>query len=366
MKNKNSNNNNITILQQVIPKYRLNFFKELNSKLKFDLCVSASGLRKPGSVITKDKYLKINLIKNFNFINIAIFQFLPFKKLFLKKIIIFEFNLRIISSILLLLLRIFFNKKNILWTHGLTDTMSSLSKTVRVFLMKRANSIIVYETPAKKILIKYGIPKKNIFIAKNSIDIRDNIKFINLKQKRYRVTFIGRIIKEKNVMLLCNAFSSIIKKIDNSIVLTIIGNGKEHNVLKKKFNNNRIKFIGYLDDEKKISNYLNQTLFTVSPDYLGLSIIHSFSYKVPILVNKFPKKAHSPEIALLKNNYNGWYFNRSQKSLENQILKCLNNRKKLEEFGKNGYKKVKKEYGIEIMTENFLEAIRNCRDDKNK
>ena len=360
MKNNNLNKNNIAILQQVIPKFRVNFFKDLNSKIDFELFTGIDGLKKPGSVVFKDRNLKINLIKNFKFFNKIIFQFLPFKKLFLKKIIIFEFNIRIISSVLLLFLRILANKKNILWSHGLTDNMSSFSKFVRVFLMKRANSIIVYEGAAKKILIKNGITNKNIFISKNSIDIRENIKLINSKKKKFRITFIGRLIKEKKVLLLCNAFLSIIQKIDKSIILTIIGNGEEYKILKKKFNNDRIEFIGHLDDEKKISNYLNQTLFTVSPDYLGLSIIHSFSYKIPILINKSPKKSHSPEIELFINNHNGWYFKGTQKSLENQIIKCLNNKKKLREFGINGYKKVKTEYGVEVMIESFLKAIRNC------
>ena len=327
MKKKYSHRDRIAILQQVIPRYRDNFFKELSLKSDIELYAGKKSLLKPGSIVTKNKSYKINIVKNSNFYGKILFQILPFKELYYKKIVIFEFNIRLISSVLLLLFRIISNKKNILWTHGLTDRMSTLSKIIRIYFMKRANSIIVYEDTAKKDLIKLGVLKQKIFVAKNSIDIRKNIRLLDKKKKKFRITFIGRIIPEKNVQLLSRAFLDIINKIEKSIILTIIGGGEDLKKLKKKYNHKRIEFIGHLDDEKKISYYLNQTLFTVSPDYLGLAIVHSFSYSVPILVNKNPKQQHSPEIELMQNNKNGWYFNGSQKDLGNQIIKFLNKKK---------------------------------------
>ena len=357
----------VVILQQIVPKYRVHFFNELKAHLDFELYASNKGLEKSLSTFTEDINYKQNIVKSLIFENRAIFQFLPFRKLISKDIVIFEFNIRIISNIFLLLIRIAINKKNILWSHGITESMSHFSKFVRVFFIKRANSVIVYEKTGKNILIKLGVPRQNIFVAKNSIDIRQMIKLSDRKQKKFRITFIGRIIKEKNLLLLCSSFLNIINKINLSIVLTIIGDGEELDTLKKKFaNSDRIDFIGHLNDEKKIASYLNQTLFTVSPDYLGLSIIHSFSYSVPILVNKHPKLKHSPEIELFHDDRNGWYFDGTQNSLENKIIKCLNNIELLKEFGNNGLKKVKTEYGVEVMIKYFLQSIRNCYPMKNK
>lgn len=348
----------IAILQQIIPKYRVSFFNELNKYLDFELYSSTKGLEKSIYTITENTNFKINIVKKFIFMNKFIFQFLPFRGLFLKKIVIFEFNIRIFSSVLLLLMRIIFKKKNILWTHGVTENMSIISKSIRIFFLKRATNIFVYENAGKNNLIKLGVADEMIFVLKNSINIRQIDKFIDNTQKKNRITFIGRITKEKNVNLLCKAFLNILDRIDSTIILTIIGNGEELNILKKKFDNSRIKFIGYLAEEEKISYYLNQTLFTVSPDYLGLAIVHSFSYSVPILVNKYPKQQHSPEIELLQNNKNGWYFNGSQKDLENQIIKFLNKKKILNQFGNEGLRKIKKEYGVELMAMRFLQAIK--------
>jgi glycosyltransferase involved in cell wall biosynthesis len=227
--------------------------------------------------------------------------------------------------------------------------------------MKRASAVIVYESSGKNNLIKLGIPKNKIFFSKNSIDIKEIIKFRDTSKKKFRITFIGRIIKDKNVSLLCKSYLNIIHKIDKSIILTIIGSGEELDDLKKLYSNNRIEFIGQLHDEKKISKFLNQTLFTVSPDYLGLSIIHSFCYSVPLLVNENPNIKHSPEIELFHNNKNGWYFDGTQNDLEDKMIKFTKNNKKSTIFGQDGFNKVKSEYGIEVMVKFFIKAIRSSR-----
>lgn len=352
---------NIAILQQIIPKYRVSFFNELYKKVEFELYTSNKGLESSIETVFDNINARINLVKNFIFINKINFQFLPFLKLLSKDLVIIEFNIRIISNIFLLLFRIFFKKKNILWTHGITDQMSSLSKSIRLFLMKRADAIIVYEVSGKDTLIELGISKNKIFFVKNSIDIKQILNFLDTSEYKFRITFIGRVIKEKNLSLLCDSYINILNKIKKSITLTIIGDGEELEKLKKNYNSsNRIEFIGKLNDEKKIAYYLNQTIFTVSPDYIGLAIIHSFCYSVPILVNKNPKVKHSPEIDLFHEYHNGWYFEGTQRTLENKLIECLSDKKKINEFGYNGLKKVKTEYGIEKMANNFFQAINSC------
>lgn len=354
-------NNKITIIQQIIPKYRVSFFNELHKEIDFTMYTSHKGLERSINTVFDNIKFKNKLVKNITFKNILNFQFLPFRKLLSKDIIIFEFNIRILSNIILLSLRLIANKKNILWTHGISENMSLISKFIRIFYMKRASAVIVYESLGKNNLIKLGIPENKIFFSKNSIDIKEIIKFRDTSKKKFRITFIGRVIKDKNVSLLCKSYLNIIHKIDKSIILTIIGSGEELDDLKKLYSNNRIEFIGHLHDEKKISQYLNQTLFTVSPDYLGLSIIHSFCYSVPLLVNGNPNIKHSPEIELFHNNKNGWYFDGTQNDLEDKMIKFMKNIKKLSIFGQDGFNKVKSEYGIEVMVKFFIEAIRSSR-----
>jgi len=76
------------------------------------------------------------------------------------------------------------------------------------------------------------------------------------------------------------------------------------------------------------------------------------------LVNKNPNNKHSPEIELFIEGQNGWYFDGTQKNLQQKIINCLDNIDLCREFGLIGLKKVKDEYGVQNMSERFLQAIK--------
>ena len=347
----------VVIIQQIIPTYREDFFMALSRVIKIEIYASSKGLEKTLTTLTRNTAYKTLICSSLNISNKLIFQFLPFIKLLKESVIIFEFNLRIISNIFLLVIRILTGKKNILWSHGIRSDMTVFSKNIRLFFLKRADSVIVYGNDAKKILSSLGVQEKNIFVAKNSLNASQICKLQDSSVDRHRITFIGRLINEKNVSLLCKAFLSVISTISPNIILTIIGDGEELQVLKKQYPSNRIEFIGELKEEKSISKYMNQSLFLVSPDFLGLMIVHGFCYAIPILVNSNPSNSHSPEIELFEEGVNGFYFDGSQNNLEVMLLKCLQNPQLLRTLGLNGFNSVSNNYGVEEMVESFLNAI---------
>jgi glycosyltransferase involved in cell wall biosynthesis len=362
MTNKSMKNNQVFIIQQIIPKYRDDFFLALSRSINIEIYASYKGIEKSiTSSIDKTEYVK-HFCPKFRVFDKLIFQFIPFVMLSRQPKIIFEFNLRIISNILLLILRIILNKKNILWTHGITKNMSAQSIHLRLFFLNRAHSIIVYEDNAKKVLSNLGIQKDKIFVAKNSLNFSEISKFRNSSENKFRITYIGRLTSQKNIYLLCEAFLSVIDLIKPNIILTIIGNGPELKELKNVYSSNNIEFIGELLDEESIAKFMNQTLFLVSPDYLGLMIIHGFCYAVPVLVNSNPKISHSPEIELFKDGENGFYFDGSQTNLELMLVKCSENPKLLSKYGLCGFDYVKNNYGVEVMVKNFINAINHNQD----
>ena len=85
--------NGIVILQQIVPKYRVHFFNALKRNLDFELYASKKGLEKSIFTVTEDLKCKLNIVNNMIFMDTVIFQFLPFRKLISKEIVIFEFNI---------------------------------------------------------------------------------------------------------------------------------------------------------------------------------------------------------------------------------------------------------------------------------
>ena len=68
----------IAIIQQIVPKYRVSFFNELYKKVEFELYTSNKGLESSIETVFDNINARINLVKNFIFINKINFQFLPF------------------------------------------------------------------------------------------------------------------------------------------------------------------------------------------------------------------------------------------------------------------------------------------------
>ncbi len=350
----------VYIIQQTIPEYRVAFFNELSRLTDLTVFYSSSGLEKNIENASSKNFLYNSFIcKSYVFFKKVIIQSLPFGKMLRSNIIIFEFNIRILTNVFFMLLRKVFRKKVILWGHGIKENMSTISRETRLFLINRSDAIIVYEDAGKDYLMTLGIEKDKIFIIKNSIDLNPIYKLVNSEIEKYRITFIGRIIKEKNVELLIKSFLHACESIPSNIVLSIIGEGDEKKYLVEKYAHNyQIEFLGKITDETKISKYMNETLFTVSPDNVGLMVHHSFAYGVPIIVNEFPVLHHGPEVQLVVHDKTGWFFDGTKEGLSDIIIKNINDIDICKHYGINGQSIMKKEYGIENMAMNMLKAIK--------
>ncbi|GAA0768004.1 hypothetical protein GCM10008908_07730 [Clostridium subterminale] len=79
-------------------------------------------------------------------------------------------------------------------------------------------------------------------------------KFVDFeKQKNENVNFVfaGRIVKEKNVDKVCEIFK-FIYQFDQSVKLTIIGDGPEREILEKKYESEKIIFLGKKSREETL------------------------------------------------------------------------------------------------------------------
>lgn len=96
-----------------------------------------------------------------------------------------------------------------------------------------------------KALINLGIDKEKLSIIYNPINIQKNNSF----KKNNFIVYAGRMSKEKGVENLLLAWKEA--KLDN-FELHLIGDGPIREDLKKRFSNNKIKFLGQMDNDKVI------------------------------------------------------------------------------------------------------------------
>ncbi len=119
-------------------------------------------------------------------------------------------------------------------------------KYIKRYTLNQADHFICYTNRAKKALIKEGVNRKKIDIVRLGVDLKKfKIKRsnriggeaklnINKKKNQLTILFVGRLVEEKGVMDLYNAFKKVKRQMpkvkEYNLKLKIIGQGK----LKKK------------------------------------------------------------------------------------------------------------------------------------
>jgi glycosyltransferase involved in cell wall biosynthesis len=117
-------------------------------------------------------------------------------------------------------------------------------------------------------LARIGPDRDDITVIPNGIDV-DRIEAASLPPGRtgYDVLFVGRLIADKNVSLLLDAFDAVAG--DHDVTLGIVGDGPERDRLRRKAdgltNADRIDMLGFLDDYEDVLGHMSAARVFASP-----------------------------------------------------------------------------------------------------
>lgn len=219
-----------------------------------------------------------------------------------------------ISTIVLSLYVILFTKIRVhYWTHGISKTNSIAIKKCLSFFYKKATSILTYESDGKKSISEI-IEKEKIYVVKNCLNESDygfNKKDDNPhdKSENFTILFSGRLTRNKQVDILIKAIQILVKE-NIPVSCNIIGGGEEKKELENLTRDldltNVINFTGAIYDNE-LELFFHKSDVFVLPGKVGLSIIHALSYGLPVVTTSLP--IHSPEVAVLQNNENAFFYN---------------------------------------------------------
>ncbi len=157
------------------------------------------------------------------------------------------------------------------------------------FLFYKQIPFITPSESAKTDLIKLGIPKKNIFVIHNGVNL-EKVNISTIKEKVPTILFLNRISKDKGIEDALLAFIEI-KKIISEVKLWIVGKEESEGQLKKliekigisKKINSSIMYFGFVDQKKKFE-LLKKAWILVHPskkEGWGLTVIEAASQGTP-------------------------------------------------------------------------------------
>ena len=178
-------------------------------------------------------------------------------------------------------------------------------------------------------------------------------------KKNFKFLFVGRIIREKGIFELIDAFKKISYK-KKKVLLILVGK-KNKNLNLKIRNSSSIKYVSF---KKNIIKYYKNSDCFIMPSYregLSRSILEAASLSLPILASNVPGCKE-----LVKNNKNGYLFNiNSQKSIIFAIEKILNlDNKKLLAMGKRSRLIASKNYSDKKVIKIYFDTIKKLKNEK--
>ena len=190
---------------------------------------------------------------------------------------------------------------------------------------KNADFIIAISDFDKKDIESYYPKRKDKIHRIYNPIITENLQIKTHLKKRY-ICALNLQFHHKNIITLIKAFESIKDQVKYNLVL--IGKVPQRVIYLKKYVRehnleNRVRFTGFIDDER-VNSLFSQCILYVNPSMyegFGMTAVEAIIKKVPTLLSKIP--AHYEVTKGLASYYEPID---DYQALASAILKCLDNR----------------------------------------
>jgi len=228
----------------------------------------------------------------------------------------------------------------------------------KLFVKSLKESVDLMIVPADHIttdLIRLGFKSERIHFIPNGVSIPLSSRKIDTGSKK--VTFIGRLEKEKGIFTLIKAWEILTDKDPEIGSLQIVGNGNLYEALRKDFCSNRPKrnfrLHGYV---QSVEEYLLDSSLIVIPSSIeGCPnvLLEAMSYAVPVVGSNIPGISN-----IISDGRNGLLFETGDSyDLAKKLHTLLMNESYSQYIGKNGRETIREAYSIEDITLRYLELF---------
>ena len=234
------------------------------------------------------------------------------------------------------------------------DSHSNLEFAIKEHLFKRKKGNVIWNGSA------CGIDFERFDISKKEAWRKQLFKKYALPDNALVFGFVGRIVKDKGVNELLEAFNSAIS-LKSNIYLFVVGSEDgvfelDKGILTKAKNNKNIVFTGPINN---VPEHYGLFDYVVMPSYregFSMVLLESAAMGVPVLSSNI-----CGSLDFVKNDHNGFVFDvKSSSSLCDTILKAYSISKDLyKALSSNAFNEAKSYYDIKKFREYYLEDRRS-------
>jgi glycosyltransferase involved in cell wall biosynthesis len=360
-------NSKVVLVQPVLPHYRQAFLNELTRRLGEDLIIFAGTEPWDGRPVPLAQVNHaVRTGKTYFFFNRRVAWQRGAVRLALRgEVAILPLHPRFLSSWVILVARRLAKRPTVLWGHA-WPRAGPASKSDRIrHLMRRCATVIVTYTEKEAEALRRLMPDARVNAAPNSLYARRHIAPVLSERASFDFVYVGRLIEAKKPDLLLDGFCQAAPELDSKHRLVIAGDGPLRGQLERRIRETglaeRVELPGHVSDRDGLRKLYSTALASVSPGYVGLSAIQSFSFGVPMLVAR--DEPHSPEIEAVEPGFNGEFFEAgSATSLAQGLLRMAQNAEELTRRRTEISRVCAERYSVETMAAGLLAGVTSAKN----
>lgn len=222
------------------------------------------------------------------------------------EVAIVEFNPHVLSAWVILVARRCLCRKTVLWGHAWSRRgRDSPTDPIRHLMRRLSTTVLVYSERQRREL-QARMPGKTIVVAPNAMYPRSQIGVPPAAAVPDTILYTGRLVSQKKPRLLVEAFARACELgLGSTMRLAFAGDGPEYEALRELVRalglGDRVSLLGHVPPGDMREHYAH-ALVSASPGYVGLSLVQSLSYGVPMLIAL--DEPHSPEIEAARDGFN--------------------------------------------------------------
>ena len=227
---------------------------------------------------------------------------------------------------------IFFKKDWIFWGQGPGKSRNLILRLLRKVIVNNSLGYVTYTENGKWSLIKNGIHEQKISVAYNTLKINNSA--LTSGDNNY-LLYVGRIQPRKGLMKVLQAITG------TNHQLVIVGEGEHLKILNELIELNgltsQVTVFTSIYEEERLKDIFSNAVAYISPDHVGLGVVHSFAYGVPVITCK--NRKHAPEFEYCNDSNSFLYENDSElKSIITNVFRDTEARNKKSRCAYDYYK----------------------------
>ncbi|WP_161890528.1 glycosyltransferase family 4 protein [Pontibacter russatus] len=246
--------------------------------------------------------------------------------------------------------------KYILWGQGFGRTNNYwVARLAKIYFAKWADAVIFYTQSGCLDFQQHGIPAEKMFVARNTLHIANAGR--SEEVEKTDLLYVGRIQERKGVDVLIRAFATIVKDVPQSVMIRIIGDGDTlilREAAEKYGLQDKVIFEPGVFNEADLKEKFSRAIAYVSPNHVGLGVVHSFAYGVPVITNK--NRKHAPEFEYCDNS-NSLLYEDEEEELPALLKEICNNASLQRELSAGGFNYYDRNLRSDVMVKGFLDAF---------